>query len=391
MAVHRVQAEALHQHLAGLHHEHHAELLLAAVLGHELLPRHAGLLKLHAQVLHELVARGLVDLIGDAALEAARELAHGHLLHVALVGLALLGLEDAAHIGHQGLLAREHGHVRLHPGIVDDRHDLLLDLLHGHRAGNGLVHHFPVLGAQGGLEGELLGLARLHADERLIESLGHVAPAHEVGAVLAGERLDLLAVVEALHGDGAGVPRRKRLGVGHHVGDGVLGNLLQLLVDGSLVEGEGGHRDLHRLVGGQLVGGLHRDVQGERELLAALELHRGRGLGRERRHEVAAIERPRHEHLDGVGLDDLVQIGDAELFLRQFLDGLARCGTHAHLHGEGLGGLLERVVNLDGRRLAIELDDAVGELLLGYFHGSLLLLHERGPTLRRPSKVWALW
>ncbi len=36
-------------------------------------------------------------------LEAARELAHGHLLHVALVGLALLGLEDAAHIGDERL------------------------------------------------------------------------------------------------------------------------------------------------------------------------------------------------------------------------------------------------------------------------------------------------
>ena len=379
VAVHRVQAEALHQHLASLHHEHHAELLLAAVLGHELLPGHAGLLKLHAQVLHELVARGLVDLIGDAALEAARELAHGHLLHVALVGLALLGLEDAAHIGHQGLLAREHGHVRLHPGIVDDRHDLLLNLLHGHRAGDGLVHHFPVLGAQGGLEGELLGLARLHADERLIESLGHVAPAHEVGAILTGERLDLLAVVEALHGNGAGVPRRKRLGVGHDIGDGVLGNLLQLLVDGSLVEGEGGHRDLHRLVGGELVGGLHRDVQGERELLAALELHRGRGLRRKSRHEVAAVERPGHEHLDGVGLDDLVQISDAQLFFRQLLDGFARCGTHAHLHGESLGGLLERVVNLDGRRLAIELDDAVGELFLGYLHKFGAPPSRRGP------------
>lgn len=95
MAEHGIQAEALHQHLASLHHEHHAELLLAAILGHELLPGHTGLLKLHAQVLHELITSGLVDLVGDATLEAARELAHGHLLHVAFVGLVLLGLEDA--------------------------------------------------------------------------------------------------------------------------------------------------------------------------------------------------------------------------------------------------------------------------------------------------------
>lgn len=50
--------------------------------------------------------------------------------------------------------------------------------------------------------------------------------------------------------------------------------------------------------------------------------------------------------------DDLVQIGDAQLLARQLLDGLARRGTHAHLHGEGLGGLLEGVVHLDGRGLA---------------------------------------
>lgn len=147
----------------------------AAILGHELLPGHTGLLKLHAQVLHELITSGLVDLVGDATLEAARELAHGHLLHVAFVGLVLLGLEDAAHVGDERLAAREHGHVCLHPSVVDDRHDLLLNLLHGDGTGDGLVHHFPVLRAQGGLEGELLGLARLHTDERLIEALGHIA------------------------------------------------------------------------------------------------------------------------------------------------------------------------------------------------------------------------
>ena len=82
---------------------------------------------------------------------------------------------------------------------------------------------------------------------------------------------------------------------------------------------------------------------------------------------------------DGVGLDDLVQISDAQLFFRQLLDGFARCGTDAHLHGEGLGGLLERVVNLDGRRLAIELDDAVGELFLGYLHKFGAPPSRRGP------------
>ena len=153
-----------------------------------------------------------------------------------------------------------------------------------------------------------------------------------------------------------------------------LGDLRDLLLDLGLLDLERRHGDGHGLVGLQLVVGLRRDANLEREGLAALERTGGLRKSRERRRDVALVDGERHEVLHGLLLHDGVEVLDAQLLLDGLLHGHARRGLHAHLLGEPVLSRREGMADLGGGGYGLQQDASVVELLFGY-------LHEESPSV----------
>ena len=156
--------------------------------------------------------------------------------------------------------------------------------------------------------------------------------------------------------------------VGHEVRV-VVGELGKLLVDFFWVELERRHRDGDRIVGGQLVIGLRRDHEGERERLAALERGGHLGHGRERRGDVALVDGERHKVFDGLLLHDGIEVLDAELLFGRLGHRAAGGDAQVHLLGETAMRHGERVAHFGGGCDSLKLDAAAVKLLLGHFHG----------------------
>ena len=368
VAVVRVEAVALHERLAHADHGRHVHLLLAAVLLAELLPGLSRGGNLLAQVLLLLAHGAFVDLVGDGALEALGERAGGQVaLVVLVVGLALLVDLLAEVLAHRGEVL-VHGHVLLDPLVVDDGHDLLLNLEHRDRGLVGFHDLVHVLVEARALEREGAGVADVHADDVLVEAHGHEVEAGLVRAALGREAGDDLAVLGHFHLQLAGVALGDGMRVGFHVGLVVAGQLADLLVDGLFVRLERLGVELDGAVVAQLVGGLGHHVEHELEGLAALDHVAGLRHGRERGDDVVLVERGRDEHLDGRVGDGGIEVADAQLLGDDLLRGLPLLRMDAHLPAEHLARLVERIGDIGGRRRDVEPDVAVVLLLLHYLH-----------------------
>ena len=208
----------------------------------------------------------------------------------------------------------------------------------------------------------------------LLEVLGHEAHAGEVRAAFGGQVVHLLAVLEGFERQQEAVAFLHRVRLVRHELRVALGALRALLLDLGLLDLERRHGDGHGLVGLQLVVGLRRDANLEREGLAALERTGGLRKSRERRRDVALVDGERHEVLHGLLLHDGVEVLDAQLLLDGLLHGHARRGLHAHLLGEPVLSRREGMADLGGGGYGLQQDASVVELLFGY-------LHEESPSV----------
>ena len=339
---------------------------------HELLEGDALLLQLAAQVGHERLLHGLVHLVLNAALETLGQLGCRNLQLVRLVLGATVGRQAIGYAAAQSGRIAVHGQVLGHPFVIDGGDDLFLHLLDGDGAVDGVA---LVVGVHAGqVEGERLRFAHVHADEMLLEVLGHEAHAGEVRAAFGGQVVHLLAVLEGFERQQEAVAFLHRVRLVRHELRVALGDLRDLLLDLGLLDLERRHGDGHGLVGLQLVVGLRRDANLEREGLAALERTGGLRKSRERRRDVALVDGERHEVLHGLLLHDGVEVLDAQLLLDGLLHGHARRGLHAHLLGEPVLSRREGMADLGGGGYGLQQDASVVELLFGY-------LHEESPSV----------
>ena len=307
MANQGIEGKGLAGDVVGLHLQVGHERLLGHAVGHQpVVERGAARGELVHEVLAELTEDGLGIGRGGLALEALGQLAgHAVLLELGNRLLLLLanllgdGLAHGGDVGEAEVVLRELvgqlGELALDEAVEGDV-NLGDDGLRGLLAlgGSGLGH----------LEGDLLLVARLHADEALVERLGHGAHAELVEAVLEVDRvgvLDALALeVDRVAGlDGAALDvlilaevAAERLDLGVDLG---LGGLL------------GRQGDLDRVERGQLELGTDGVAHLEGEVLAVLD---GLGVGEGRvahRNDVLLLENLRLERVDqrlgGLGQD----------------------------------------------------------------------------------------
>ena len=368
VAEQRVESESLHEQLADLHHHHHAELLLAALLLDEGVEGLTLLLSSLAHVVHQLLAHCLVDLVCDAALEATGELARSELAVVVVVLLAALLLEALANAVAEVVCRLVHRHVLRHPFIGNGGDDLLLNLEYRGTAFHLLGALVTVVVKARALEGEFLRLANVHADDVLVEAVGHIAGARGVGAALGSQARHRLAVLGTLELHLHAVALRNRMRV---VGD-VLGVMLRRFIHMALdlvfAHLERLHRDGNRLIGRELVVGLREHHDGERELAVASDGAIMLGLRRVRGREVLLVDSIRNKTLDRLLLHDGVEILDAHLLLGDLSDRLVLFRAQAHLLSELDVGVLQHLVHLNGRCDAFETQLAVIELSLSNLH-----------------------
>ena len=242
---------------------------------------------------------------------------------------------------------------------------LLLALEHRDLAVKGSL----TLGGAGHIEGELLDIALGHADEVLLELIGHKAHAQDVGAPVGAQVIQALAALGDLEGDLRGAGSVERLGIALLVGGEALSELLDLLIDQRIVEIQRRDGDGHGLVAGKLVIGLGSHLHLELEDLAALDGLVDDGRRRERRAQVALVHGERHEVVDSHLLGNGVQVLDAELLLGCLDRRLALWNFHAHARAERIMRHIERLGHLGGCSGGGELDEAVLDLLLGNLHG----------------------
>ena len=368
MAEQRVKSESLHEQLADLHHHHHAELLLAALLLDEGVEGLTLLLSGLAHVVHQLLAHCLVDLVGDAALETTSELARSELTVVVVVLLTALLLEALANAVAEVVCRLVHRHVLRHPLVGNSGDDLLLNLEHGGAAFHLLGALVAIVVKARALEGELLRLADVHADDILVEAVGHVTGARGVGAALGGQARHRLAVLGALELHLHAVALRNRMRVVSDVLGVVLGRLVHMALNLVLAHLERLHRDGNRLIGRELVVGLREHHDGERELAVASDSAIVLGLRRVRGREVLLVDGIRDKTLDRLLLHDGVEVLDAHLLLGDLSDRLVLFRAQAHLLSELDVGVLQHLVHLNGRCDAFEAQLAVIELSLSNLH-----------------------
>ena len=343
-------------------------MLLAALLLDEGIERLALLLGGLAHVDHQLLAHGLVDVVGDAALEALRKLACGELAVVVVVLLAALLLEALADAVAEVLSRLVHGHVLLHPLVGDLGRDLFLNLEHGGDAIDFLRALLALVVKAWPLEGEFLGLADVHADDVLIEAVGHVTGARGVGAALGGQARHRLAALGAhkLHLHAVALGNRMR--IGSNILGVVLGRLVHVALDLLFAHREGLHRDGDGLIGGKLVFRLRKHDDGEGELAIANDCVVVLGLRRVGGREVLLVDGVGNKAVDRLLLHHGVEVLDAHLLLGDLRDRLVLFRTQAHLLSKLDIGALEHLVHLSGRGDAFEAQPAVIELSLSYLH-----------------------
>ena len=156
--------------------------------------------------------------------------------------------------------------------------------------------------------------------------------------------------------------------IGSDVRGVAVGKLGNLRVDLGLVDGKRGKRNLDGIVRGELVFWLGADLQGEAEILIALEGRARRGMWRKRGNDAALVDGHGSERLEGVCLDDGIEVLDAHLFLGDLLDGLAGLGIDAHGVGEVELRECERLVDVIGAGGDFEDDLAIRLLDLAGLH-----------------------
>ena len=153
-------------------------------------------------------------------------------------------------------------------------------------------------------------------------------------------------------------------------------HLGHLLINEGLVHLEGRDHDGDRLVRAELVIGLRRDDQTEREVLALLHGGRRHSRRRECRRQAGLVDRGGHEVLDRLRLDDGGEILDAHGLVGDLRDDLALLRSQVHLRSEHALSLILRTGNIFGICNHIELHATVFELLLN-LHVSFSLMTMR--------------
>ena len=238
-----------------------------------------------------------------------------------------LGLEGEAYLLAQlvdGIVTR---HDALDPLVGEFGKNLFLHLLDGHRAIVGTHDTQAVRVVALAFELEALRLAHVHAQQLLVEALGHEATAHRVDAAVRADAAQTLAVEAHLDGDEEAVIRTDRMRLG---GDEVRIHVhvcAYLLVDIDVDGFEWRHGDLHGIIRAEGETGLGNDVDLEGEGMSSLETGSGLDLGLGQGGDATLVEGEGDEHVHCLRLEDGVDVVYAKVLGQRIGNGPFGIGT----------------------------------------------------------------
>ena len=247
-----VEGELARELCSDLHQENVVELvfldalLLEVVLKGDVLVTQAG-----GELLACLLDGDAVDEVADLTFEALGQLVSSEHLSTAVVFVLVLGLELLRDLLAQVLEALHAGHCGFCPGVVQRGRLHVDDALYGNGSGV-FLHDRLTVGAElelGTLEGEALRLTDFHADDCLVEVVGHGQCTGVVLASVSAQRLDFLAILRRFHGKLDLVAFDDNVvGVVSHSNSCRLGHLLDFLIDLGRLDLLRGKRDGNGLV-----------------------------------------------------------------------------------------------------------------------------------------------